>query len=225
MRQFLRHAAQRIREHGLGKLLARQLARAARRLAAAIYQERVEVILTKEVADPIPDDVVIPFSFDNLAAADVAPLRRFILEHNVDPTTALRRLEVSLARGYRGLLARADGQIVGYGWYTGVTAVHPQMRLHGLDLQEDEVFTFDLFLAPFIRNRHAGLAFLVAGQRYMRARGVRRACNTVLASNRRSLWVHHQAGWKEVERHTVRILMSAVLICRHRMQRHDRRWF
>ncbi|MBI3899524.1 MAG: hypothetical protein HY308_14700 [Gammaproteobacteria bacterium] len=223
--RYLQKAAELHRRYGLTGLGRRLLERAFASVRTRLYQLRPEVILKTQIAKLPTLKTPARLTISALQARDLAALRLFIRDHNSDASNGLRRLRYSLDHRYSGLIGRLDGRIVGYGWWTDNTAPHPQAQLHALALGERDVFAFDLFIAPSLRGRHTGLEFLAMSQKHLLDLGYAYAYVNIVAANRRSIWVHHQAGWKDYDRRKVRIWCSAIMQCQDRFRRYDPRWF
>ena len=215
------------RTHGPLGLCKLALQRCAGVLAPMIFQARDELIFTRNLSRRDDYRRSVGLVVSTLQPTDLAELQVFIQECNASPVLALQRLRFSLERGYSGVLARLDGRIVGYGWWApSDTPVHPQARLHGVRLEPNEAFVFDLFIDPGLRKRQAGLEFLVLSEEHGVALGYTKIYSTIMRDNRRSSWVHHLAGWHHLEpARRVRVFASTTIVCGNRLQRYDRRWF
>lgn len=138
---------------------------------------------------------------------------------------ALRRLEDCLLHGYPGLAGYLDGTIIGYGWWVDHMTCHPHTEFYAVPLVPGDIYGFDLFIAKEFRGLHRGLQFMFASERYCREQGYKRYFAIVRTDNKRSLGVHHQWSWEEIERRTVVRYLSVIMRCGGRWRWRDPMWF
>jgi GNAT superfamily N-acetyltransferase len=115
-------------------------------------------------------------------------------------------------RGYRMLALVRQGKVIGDLWYvTRATArtpqIHPHLRWFGIDLAEDEVYLFDMYIDP--RERGGGVAtfFLGSVLHMMHDRGLRKSYGCYAAEHVQALWLHRLIGFRELPHCEVRRIL------------------
>ncbi len=194
--------------------------------ANAIYRSHVELVFESDLCAPIPEAPANLLIVREFIRDDTAAVRLFIRTHNVHADYGLKRFAYNISHGYRAVLATThDGEIVGYGWLSDQTQSHPAQRLHGITLGPRELYVFDLFVAPPFRKSTMALEFLIRAQHLGRERNFDRIVSTILESNRRSIRLHHLAGFREIDRHRVHVLANLVLSYGRNVVLRNSLWF
>ena len=195
-----------------------------RRILAYVFQRRIDLILCKDLSTP-PGHV----SSGRLKVVPIRPEHRdalvqYIRQYHVDTAGSLRMLEDCLAQGYAGSLARLDGEIIGYRWWVTHEMRHPQLTMYRLELREDEIFAFGLYIArPFRARGYAG-EFLADTHQQLVSQGYRRLYNCVGLNNVPARRLNETHGSTELARHTVITLFSALVLCAGRLLRYNPLW-
>jgi GNAT superfamily N-acetyltransferase len=214
-----------LRDHGLAATACKISGAAFRLGSRAVYRNHVEILLECDLSLSMPDVSSHGLVVREFVNDDVNALRECIQLHNVHPDYALERLAYNLGHGYRAAVGTLDGRIIAYGWLVGQGKSHPAQRLHNIQVGADELFSCDLFVAPRHRKNNMAFEFLVQAQCVGRELGVKRIVTSILETNRRSLWVHHLAGYREICRHRVHTLLSCTMLCGRKAVLRNDLWF
>jgi hypothetical protein len=215
-----------LRDEGFAATARRSLAYLLRLSTNAIYRSHVELVFESDLRAPIPESPASRLAVREFVRDDATAVQQFIRQHNVHADYGLKRFTYNISHGYRAVLATTlDGEIVGYGWLGDKTQSHPAQRLHGITLGPRELYVFDLFVAPPFRKSTMALEFLIRAQHLGRERNFDRVVSTILESNRRSIRLHHLAGFREIDRHRVHVLLSLVLLYGRNIVLRNSLWF
>jgi ribosomal protein S18 acetylase RimI-like enzyme len=130
----------------------------------------------------------------DLTPADLPALAAF--NRRRCDSRATGRFAAGLARGERGFVARLDGEVAGYYWWADRD--HPHLdRLH-IELQEGDVYGFDLFLAEEHRGEGRAVELLEGIETRLRERGYARVWGYVRSDNRPARWLYGSRGYDTV---------------------------
>jgi len=113
-------------------------------------------------------------------------------------TRATDRFASDLARGCGGLVARDDGRLAGYYWWTD--REHRHLDRLEITLAEGDVYGFDFFMAEEHRGDGRAVEFLHAVETTLRDRGFARVWGYVRADNRPARWLYEARGYEVVRR-------------------------
>jgi GNAT superfamily N-acetyltransferase len=111
-------------------------------------------------------------------------------------TRATGRFSDRVAGGDRGFIARLDGEVVGYYWWTDRD--HPHLDRLGIRLAERDVYGFDFFLAEEHRGDGRAVEFLHGIETRLRDLGYARVWGYVRADNRPARWLYSMRGYEAV---------------------------
>jgi len=191
----------------------------------SLYQREDDIVGFKTVSEPPQIEVPLEVSVEPVSAGNLGALREFVYGHLANYPDAIRRFEDCIRRGFLGMVARHQGKLIGYGWWVDNSMTHPQVSVLQLPIGPGDVYGFDLFIGQEFRGRHAGLQFVVACANYFHAHGHQRLFTIVRTDNLRSLKVHRQWGWREIDRRTVYRIGSLLIYCQGRWAWRDPVWF
>ena len=118
-----------------------------------------------------------------------------------------------LRRGFSGVAAVRDGQVVGDVWAvtrssTRLSFVHDDLKRFGIRLAEDEAYVFDMHIEPEHRGLALSTSLLQAAWRGLRARGVVKAKGYYAVGDLPALWMHRVLGCREVGRVKLREVLG-----------------
>lgn len=195
-----------------------------REMLAPVFKKREDVLLCKELqAEPGQASSgrleVVPVGPQHLKA-----LVQFIHEHHGDVARSLRMLDECFRHRYEGRVAFHDGQVIGYRWWVTSAMNHPQLKLYGVSLREEEVFAFGLYIARAFRANGYATEFLAITQQQLVDLGYKRLYNAVGANNVPARRLYESFGSKELGRHVTVSLFSLMTCCRGRWLRYDPVW-
>lgn len=214
-----------IRNQGMAATARKALAVVWHRLTQHIYRSHVEILLDRDLRLPAQKSDANTLLVRELGPQDIDAVRECIRNHNVHPEYGAARLAYNINHGYRAAIGILDGKVIAYGWLVGQAQTHPSQRLHDILLRPNELFACDLFVAPKFRRNNMALEFMIRAQETGRELGIQRIVTSILESNRRSLRVHHQAGYREIGRHKVHTFFNYLMLCGRRVVIHDELWF
>jgi GNAT superfamily N-acetyltransferase len=214
-----------IHDHGIIATARKATAVVLRGLSQRIYRSHVEILLERDLFQPMPDAGSSNLVVRELRPGDMAAVKECIHLHNVHPEYGTQRLAYNFRHGYRAALGILDGNVIAYGWLVGQGQWHPAQYLHDIKVGTGELFSCDLFVAPRHRKNNMAMEFLVRAQLIGRESGFKRIVTSILETNRRSLWVHHQAGYREIGRHRVHTLFNYLMLCGRKVVVRNDLWF
>ena len=118
-----------------------------------------------------------------------------------------------LRRGFSGVAAVRDGQVIGDVWAvtrssTRLSYVHGDLRRLGIRLEEDEAYMFDMYIEPEHRGLALSTSLFRAAYRPLVARGVVTAKGYYAVGNLPALWMHRVMGYREVGRVKLREILG-----------------
>ena len=120
-----------------------------------------------------------------------------------------------LDNGYHALLAELDGELVGHIWWHDHRLerrrIHPHLVRYGLELDQGQVWGFDLYLLPESRGRGTSNDFFALFRRHLRDLGYSRVYGHVDAKNTPAVWLHKLQGYRKVKAVEGRIYCKALL--------------
>jgi GNAT superfamily N-acetyltransferase len=112
-------------------------------------------------------------------------------------------------KGYKSFIIIKDDQIIGDIWYvTRASAkhnqIHPHLKWFEIDLNNDEVYMFDMFVTPDKRGKDLTTYFLNSVLHKLNSRGFTKSYGYFVADYVPALWVHRLLGYKELPRCIIR---------------------
>ena len=196
----------------------------SRRALAAVYARRVELLIVKRLAAP-SDASAAAIRIVAATQADKPTLGRFNRHHR----SARKAIACAqyLDNGYRGFLALAGDELIGYWWWTSardVATTHPYLARFALTLPPDEAFAFEYFIVPAHRDRGAGVKVLTLVYAELARLGYRSVWGSVDEGNAAARWAYRMLGNTTARRVVSRELCSALLIQDRRVFLRNARW-
>jgi GNAT superfamily N-acetyltransferase len=176
-----------------------------------VYLESDEIVLVKELdAAPPPADGAL-----RLEEADTSHLP-LLAEFNRRQcnTSRTHRFAKGLAEGRRGLLGFRDGELMGYFWWHDAAQAVDGFYLtrFGVRLAEDEMYGYDLFIAPEHRGRGTPAAFVAAVEAELARLGYRRMYGFVDGRNVPARWLWATRGHQVVMRARTRRILRRIML-------------
>ena len=180
-----------------------------------VYLESDEIVLTKDLGtgDP-PDTGTIRIE---TAGTRHLPLLAGFNRRQCN-TARTHRFAQGLAEGRRGMLGFRGDDLVGYFWWHDAAFASDGFYLtrFGVQLAEDEMYGYDLFIAPEHRGRGTPIAFVGAVEAELSRQGYRRMYGFVDGRNVPARWLWATSGHEVVmRRRTRRILRRFHLVDDH----------
>lgn len=178
---------------------------------AQLYVKTDEIVLRKELASGEPTATRTVRLEE--AGADHLPL---LAEFNRRQCNASRtpRFATGLAEGKRALLGFRDGELIGYFWWHDATQAVDGFYLtpFGLRLAEDEVFGYDLFIAPEHRGHGTPAEFVAGVEARLGRLGYRRMYGFVDSKNVPARWLWASSGHEDVMRARTRRFLRGLML-------------
>ncbi len=121
----------------------------------------------------------------------------------------LERAQIYFRQGYRMIAMVRDGEVVGDVWYVSKQnarhpRVHPHLDWFGIDLRDDGVYMFDMYVDAGKRGGGMTTYFLSRVLQMMRESGVRKSYGCFVSDNIPAMWMHRLSGYRELPRCIVR---------------------
>jgi GNAT superfamily N-acetyltransferase len=179
----------------LGCLVRREGIGGTVRKASGAFARTELLVLVK------PLDAIAPIAF--APRLELSELRQASLPQLAElnrrrcDTRATHRFADDLARGYAGFVARDDGHMAGYDWWTD--RGHRHLERLDVTLATGDVYGFDFFLAQEHRGDGRAVEFLYAVESALRDRGFTRLWGYVRADNRPARWLYSSRGYQVVK--------------------------
>jgi GNAT superfamily N-acetyltransferase len=129
-------------------------------------------------------------------------------------TSRTRRFETGLAEGRRALLGFRDGELIGYFWWHDAAQAGDGFYLtrFGVHLADDEVYGYDLFVAPEHRGRGTPVEFLAGIEAELVRLGYRAMYGFVDARNVPGRWLWASSGYGDVMRARTRRVVRRLML-------------
>ena len=134
-------------------------------------------------------------AISDVSEADLPALAEF--NRRRCDTRATGRFAAGLESGDHAFIARNDGEVAGYYWWT--VRDHPHLGHLGIRLAERDVYGFDYFLADEHRGEGRAVEFLHGIETRLRDRGFDRVWGYVRSDNRPARWLYSSRGYDSVE--------------------------
>ena len=104
--------------------------------------------------------------------------------------------------GFKSFAIVIDEEVVGDLWYVTrsdarLDHIHPRLKWFGIELAEDEVFMFDLFVVPDERGKAITTYFFSNALNILHDRGYTKAYGDYVSGNIPAMWLHRILGYKE----------------------------
>jgi ribosomal protein S18 acetylase RimI-like enzyme len=125
-----------------------------------------------------------------------------------------------VANGYGGFLARQEGEIVACMWWVDRTSAgtrHPHLVRFDIALAPDEVYLFNLFVAPGARGTGRATEFFTCVLAELRGAGYRWTRGHVAADNLTARLLYRTMHTQEVGRLTCRQFFGRLLLADGRL--------
>jgi GNAT superfamily N-acetyltransferase len=194
------------RRHGLRALLAKVYTR----IRTAIFTREEFVVLAKDLSEVPETSFDGSLTIEELEPRHLPALYRFN-SRRCDSKANARALG-DVERGYRGYVAYADAELVGYYWWVDrrIEPQHRDIADYGLELElgERDVYGFDFFLLEEHRGGGNSVAFLNTVETLLRALGYRTLWGYVVAANKPARWLYSMRGYRPVTRIESRTVLA-----------------
>jgi len=172
-------------------------------LRQIVYFNRVAIVVEKDLLE-------LEAMKENPAQApvEIIELRKDLL-NNHDLLYPLKNRYFKavhyLKKGYGGYAIAKGKTIVGDIWFfapdSSNTALrHPDCQWLGLQCENDQAYTFDMFLNPEERGNNLASFLQTSALRSLHKKGFTRAYGYYWGDNIPALWVHRLVKWKEMKR-------------------------
>ena len=180
----------------IGCLVRRNGLRPTLRKVSEGFQGQDLIVLCKrldEIADVALDRRL---AISDLTESDLPALAEF--NRRRCDTRATGRFAAGLENGDHAFIARNDGEVAGYYWWT--VRDHPHVGHLGISLAELDVYGFDYFLADEHRGEGRAVEFLHGIETRLRERGFDRVWGYVRSDNRPARWLYSSRGYDSVDK-------------------------
>lgn len=112
---------------------------------------------------------------------------------------------INIKNGYRAYVLIKDNQVVADIWYaTCFTAYSSPIRKYliwfGIDLNQDEVYLFDMYLFPDERGKGMAAFFMGSVLLRLKEKGIKKVYGYFNAKNIPAMWVHRLLKYRELPR-------------------------
>jgi GNAT superfamily N-acetyltransferase len=110
-----------------------------------------------------------------------------------------------LKKGYGGYAIVKDERIIGDIWFvqpndTTLSTCHSDCKLLRITCAKNQVYTFDMFLAPEARGSNLSFFLQSSALKALRHKGCTMAYGYYWGDNLPALWTHRLGKWKEINR-------------------------
>ena len=213
------------RKHGLISTSLKILKGVLYRLQWLVYRKDVDVFYEKDLNEELKVNVPDRLTLEDVHKVGLDTLVSFIREHHVDYKDSIKRIKYYFKHGYYGRVALLDGEIIGYRWWLDHTMNNPYLSFYKRNLEEDEVFGMDLYIAPDFRDNNSGLELAAKCLQCMREQGYTKMLTMIQRANKRSIWLFTMLGWKEIERRELSLFFSFLLYTKGMIRLQNPLWF
>jgi GNAT superfamily N-acetyltransferase len=202
--------------------LAALLRRLGGRLAHALHASDDHLIIRKDLTEPGPSPAGA-FRLEQAAEQHLPLVASFNARRCFRRATDTFRDR--LDRGYTGLIAIVDGQMVAWMWCADPRRHphDPEIQRYGIPHSDADVYAFDLVLAEEHRGQGNATALLDAIHAELASHGYRALWGYVESDNVASRWLFSICGHAVVGRSRGRRILSRLLIADGRVYLHGPR--
>jgi hypothetical protein len=118
----------------------------------------------------------------------------------------------NLDRGYKGFAIVKGNEVIGDIWYVSPTQSKtvrrdPDLKLYNINLNEKDVYMFDMYLKPEERGGGKVNFLLRNVLNALKEMGFIKVYGYYMADNLPALWVHRMLGYKELKRFKVQRIL------------------
>lgn len=177
-----------------------------------LYMKTDQIVMLKELASDEPT-ATRTIRIEEAELEHVPLLAEF--NRRQCNTRRTRRFETGLSEGKRALLGFRDDRLIGYFWWHDATQSPDGFYLtrFGLGLGDDEMYGYDLFIAPEHRGHGTPAEFLAGVEAELARLGYRRMFGFVDGANVPARWLYATSGYEVVLRvHTRTVLKHLLLV-------------
>ncbi len=183
----------------------------AARAAARLYRREQHLLILRRL-ESRPEPLRPPEGVEYRRLGECAPEAVLAFSRrNRFPRRSLRPVRYGLDH-YDGLAAIREGRIVAIYWWAEAAALHPDVALHGLELEEGDAYGFWLYVAAEERPRRTTAAFLDAVAHAAQGQGFRRLVGFVLEPNIRARWFFSFADYEQLGCVPVRFVLGLLAV-------------
>jgi GNAT superfamily N-acetyltransferase len=194
---------------GLARTVRRCAELAATRAASAVYSKHDDIVVVKTLGETAVPARGQRLRVEPAERQHIPILADFNRRHCRSRRT--KGLVTRMATGAGAFLGFLDDQLIGYIWWSqarGLADVEPRFARYGIELEDDEVYGFDLFVAPEYRGQGATIWFLASVEAELSRRGYGRMWGYVESTNLPARWLFSIHGYKVADRVESRALLS-----------------
>jgi GNAT superfamily N-acetyltransferase len=216
LRRLVEEMREEARAHGWLPALGSSARRLFERL---VRRELDEVLIACDLTRPLDFSGPAALELEEIGPGHLPVLEEFGRRHT--SAADVSKLRAYLRNGYRGQIARENGEMIGYIWSVDCRVpperTHPALRRLGFELGEKDVYSWDLLLAPSHRGGGRARTFYGRHLQTLKDEGYRRVLGWVEASNTPARMLYSRLGWDDVGRRTSRLWFSTFLISNGRI--------
>lgn len=157
-----------------------------------------------QVLDLSEDDMAPPcdtLHIERINASHWEAILSFVRQPRNYTPSRTRYLQWSMHAGHDGFVAYRGDEMIGYTWFeTGApreTDPHPQIIRLGIELEESDIFSFNLYVDPAHRGGGTSMEFLLKVQASLRDMGIRRIYGNVQKKNLPARVLYRTVGREE----------------------------
>lgn len=126
-----------------------------------------------------------------------------------------------LKNNLKGFVATINQEMIGYIWWTDnqipLIDNHPHLIRYGLNLRDDDVYTFDFFIINKYRGSGNAVEFLTTVEFRLKDLGFRKVYGQVSVDNKPARWLYKLIGYEEGRIVTNYIIFKLILITNNRV--------
>lgn len=182
-----------------------------------IYTQDVDLLLIKK---DLIEQMKFTFSYkqeiQRIEKSHLGILREFNEKH--DESTGRGQIEIMndfFENNCDGFIIFLKGDIIGYYWWVDKTTItrrnRPEAVLFNISLEDDDVFSFNFFIAPEYRGNSNSIEALCNVYSALNKLGYKRVFGVVATNNTKAMWLYKLLSCKEVRRIIIRRFFYFVL--------------
>lgn len=189
-----------------------------------VFKKREDILLCKDLTVDSGLKLSKRLEVVPMHTGHLKELVEFIREHHSETARSLRMLDDCFRNRYVGRVALLNGRIIGYRWWVTSAIPHPQLKLYGVSLRDDEVYAFGLYIARAFRAQGYAGEFLAISQQQLREQGYKKLYNAVGAANVPARRLYASFGSEELGMHISKTFFSFLTFSGGRWMRYHPVW-
>ena len=176
----------------------------------SIFSEKETVPAQKDLSEVKP--MVKALEKDGLELLEISSENYDNLDLKYPVMSRYLKVRYNVEKGFGAYVLVKGRDVVGDVWFASkrdseLSKIHPNPALLNINLGDEDVYLFDLYVPPEGREKSPAVPLLGSALNALREKGYKNAYGFFVADYVPALWVHRMLGYKELPRVTVRNIL------------------